>query len=68
VDRILDVLPNRFSERLQEGGSTGEAITKEDLDRMLDEYYNLRGWSREGIPKEETLQRLGLEVNVLLDK
>jgi aldehyde:ferredoxin oxidoreductase len=68
VDRNQDVLPNRFSERLQEGGSADEAITKEDLDRMLDEYYNLRGWSREGIPKEETLQRLGLEVNVLLDK
>ena len=60
VDRILDVLPNRFSERLQEGGSAGEAITKEDLDRMLDEYYDLRGWSRDGIPKEETLDRLGL--------
>jgi aldehyde:ferredoxin oxidoreductase len=60
VDRILDVLPNRFSEPLQEGGSAGEAITKEDLDRMLDEYYDLRGWSRDGIPKEETLDRLGL--------
>ena len=60
VDRILDVLPNRFSERLQEGGSAGEAITKEDLDKMLDEYYDLRGWSRDGIPKKETLDRLGL--------
>ncbi len=61
VDRILDVLPNRFSERLQEGGSADEAITKEDLDRMLDEYYDLRGWSKEGIPKEGTLSRLGLK-------
>jgi len=60
VDRILDVLPNRFSERLQEGGSAGEAITKEDLDKMLDEYYDLRGWSRDGIPKKETLDRLEL--------
>jgi aldehyde:ferredoxin oxidoreductase len=61
VGRIQDVLPNRFSERLQEGGSVDEAITKEDLDGMLDEYYELRGWSREGIPKEETLSRLGLK-------
>jgi aldehyde:ferredoxin oxidoreductase len=61
VDRILDVLPNRFSERLQEGGSADEAITKEDLGRMLVEYYELRGWSKEGIPRGETLSKLGLK-------
>jgi len=61
ADRTLDVLPNRFSEPLQEGGSAGETITKDDLDRMLDEYYNLRGWTKDGVPKEETLIRLGLE-------
>jgi len=68
VNRIQDVLPNRFSERLQEGGSAGESITKEDLDRMLDEYYDLRGWSTEGIPKEETLLRLGLKEDSLMRK
>lgn len=31
-----------------------------DLDAMLDRYYHLRGWSADGIPTEETLQRLGL--------
>lgn len=61
IDRTLDTLPNRFSDPLQEGGSAGEAITKEDLEKMLDEYYEHRGWSREGIPKEETLLRLGLK-------
>ena len=61
VDRTQDVLPRRFSERLQEGGSAGEAIMKEDLENLLDEYYELRGWSKEGIPKEETLLRLGLK-------
>jgi aldehyde:ferredoxin oxidoreductase len=61
VNRTQDVLPPRFSERLQEGGSAGEAITKEDLDKMLDEYYDLRGWSREGLPKGELLTRLGLQ-------
>jgi aldehyde:ferredoxin oxidoreductase len=61
VDRILDVLPNRFSEPLQEGGSADEAITKEDLGRMLVEYYELRGWSKEGIPRGETLSKLGLK-------
>lgn len=61
VNRTQDVLPPRFSERLQEGGSAGEAITKEDLDKMLDEYYDLRGWTRDGVPKGELLTRLGLQ-------
>ena len=60
VDRTRDVLPNRFSDTLQEGGSAGEAITKQDLEKMLDEYYDLRGWSKDGVPKEGTLLRLGL--------
>lgn len=60
VDRTLDVLPNRFSDQLQEGGSAGEAITPQDLESMLDEYYDLRGWSPEGIPTEAKLKELGL--------
>jgi aldehyde:ferredoxin oxidoreductase len=30
------------------------------LDKMLPEYYKLRGWNEEGVPKPETLERLGL--------
>jgi aldehyde:ferredoxin oxidoreductase len=30
------------------------------LDKMLPEYYELRGWNKEGVPKAETLKRLGL--------
>ncbi len=63
VDRTLDALPDRFSEHLQEGGSAGETITKVDLERMLDEYYTLRGWTEDGMPKKETLVRLGLTDN-----
>ncbi len=61
ADRTLDVLPDRFSEALQEGGSAGEMITRKDLERMLDEYYNYRGWTKDGVPKEETLIRLDLK-------
>ena len=32
-----------------------------DFDLMLDRYYDLRGWSRDGLPAPETLSRLGLE-------
>jgi aldehyde:ferredoxin oxidoreductase len=30
------------------------------LDKMLPEYYELRGWNAEGVPKADTLTRLGL--------
>jgi len=31
------------------------------LDRMLSEYYQLRGWNQEGVPTPEKLKQLGLE-------
>jgi aldehyde:ferredoxin oxidoreductase len=33
-----------------------------DFDGMLDRYYELRGWSRDGIPMPATLRRLGLDA------
>jgi aldehyde:ferredoxin oxidoreductase len=30
------------------------------IDKMLPEYYELRGWTKEGVPKPETVTRLGL--------
>lgn len=32
-----------------------------ELDKMLPEYYQLRGWSADGIPTQQTLDRLGLQ-------
>jgi aldehyde:ferredoxin oxidoreductase len=29
--------------------------------QMIDEYYRLRGWNSEGIPRKETLEELGLD-------
>ncbi len=55
-----DRLPKRFSQPLPEGGSEGEAITEEDLQKMMEEYYELRGYDHHG-PTEEKLQELGLE-------
>jgi aldehyde:ferredoxin oxidoreductase len=31
---------------------------------MLDEYYTLRGWSKDGTPTLETLRGLGLEFAI----
>jgi aldehyde:ferredoxin oxidoreductase len=35
-------------------------ISEEDVEILLDEYYDERGWDRNGIPKRELLERLGL--------
>ncbi|MGB3129281.1 MAG: aldehyde ferredoxin oxidoreductase C-terminal domain-containing protein, partial [Dehalococcoidia bacterium] len=41
------------------GVRDGEMIRKPDT--IIDEYYDARGWDRNGIPTKETLVRLGLE-------
>ena len=64
ITRKDDNLPKRFmNEPLPDGPAKGQKITKEILDKMLDEYYALRGWDENGIPKKEKLEELGL-VNI----
>ncbi len=53
-----DTLPKRI---LKEAAKTGPAKgLVNGLDKMLPEYYELRGWTPQGVPTEETLSRLGL--------
>ena len=53
-----DTLPYRtLHEPLPDGPAKGQCIGEENLNRMIDEYYALRGWDASGIPKEETLRR-----------
>ncbi len=53
-----DTLPARL---LKDAAKTGPAKGKgAGLDKMLPEYYSLRGWSTDGVPTSETLGRLGL--------
>jgi len=47
-----------------EGVAKGSYITQEELDQLLDDYYKVRGWSKNGIPTIEKLQELGLEEYV----
>jgi hypothetical protein len=35
---------------------------------MLDEYYRLHGWDKNGVPKKETIRRLGLPLYPPLEK
>jgi len=37
-----------------------KVISKEDLEKLLDDYYNERGWNQSGIPKEELLEEFNL--------
>jgi aldehyde:ferredoxin oxidoreductase len=32
--------------------------------QALDEYYDLRGWDDQGVPSEETLSTLGVDVRI----
>ncbi len=53
-----DTLPERF---LKEAAKTGVAKGRvTELDKMLPEYYQLRGWTTDGVPTNETLDRVGL--------
>ena len=53
-----DTLPPRL---LKEAAKTGPAKgLVNGLDKMLPEYYALRGWTAEGVPTNETLSRLAV--------
>jgi aldehyde:ferredoxin oxidoreductase len=60
LTRKDDSLPERFlKESLPEGDSKGHVV---NLDLMLDEYYEARGWDGEsGFPSKEKLKALGLD-------
>ncbi|MDP2719886.1 MAG: aldehyde ferredoxin oxidoreductase C-terminal domain-containing protein, partial [Dehalococcoidia bacterium] len=54
-----DTLPRSFFvEEETEWGTTG--ISEDNFQKMLDEYYDFRGWDKEGIPTRKKLEELGL--------
>lgn len=59
--RSDDNLPSRFKEALPSGPAKGHKFTDENINKMLDEYYDKRGWDKEGKPKRKKLDELGLE-------
>ncbi|MHA1925071.1 MAG: aldehyde ferredoxin oxidoreductase family protein [Candidatus Thorarchaeota archaeon] len=58
-----DWLPERFvAEAVPDGPSEGMMIHPDELNRMLDEYYEFRGWDKEtGVPTKSRLKKLGLD-------
>ena len=62
LGRKDDTLPDRMGEPIKGGNSKGHFISKEDLGKMLDEYYQVRGWTAQGVPTEEKLKSLNLDL------
>ena len=53
-----DRLPKRLLEEPMKGGPRQGQVHQ--LDKMLPEYYELRGWNENGVPKEGKMEELGL--------
>ncbi|MFW6040929.1 MAG: aldehyde ferredoxin oxidoreductase family protein [Thermoplasmatota archaeon] len=52
-----DYLPKRFSNPLKTGSSSGNTF---NMDKLLDNYYEVMGWNQKGVPKKETLRKLNI--------
>jgi len=53
-----DTLPKRLLKDAVKAGPAKGLTAK--LDKMLPEYYQLRGWTKDGVPSNKTLSRLAL--------
>jgi aldehyde:ferredoxin oxidoreductase len=58
MTRADDTLPARFLEQARPDGAAAGSLP--ELERMLTEYYALRGWDEQGRPTPEALERVGL--------
>lgn len=62
LNRNADKLPKKFFKQLQGTGPTaGIALTHEEIESALDNYYKFAGWTNDGIPTRETLQKHDIE-------
>ena len=59
LERKDDSVPKLFFKRTP--FPPMQALDPDKFDRYIDRFYELRGWTREGIPKRETLEQLDLD-------
>lgn len=65
--REYDMPPGRIiNEEVPSGPSKGIKPSLEDVNYLLDDYYSLRGWDKNGRPTVAKLKELGLENTVTL--
>jgi aldehyde:ferredoxin oxidoreductase len=62
--REHDRLPVILDVPHPDGVAAGKTVGAEEFRGALDEYYRVRGWDAEGVPTEETLAKLSLDVRV----
>lgn len=56
-----DYLPERFlKEKLTTGFTAGRVLPREEFEKMLEEYYELRGWDKNGRITDEKKKALNL--------
>ncbi|MFC1869738.1 aldehyde ferredoxin oxidoreductase family protein [Chloroflexota bacterium] len=62
LTRKDDTWPDRFfTEPLPEGPAKGAMLSRDTINRLLDEYYELRGWDKKsGLPAKDKFTGLGL--------
>jgi aldehyde:ferredoxin oxidoreductase len=62
LNRNADKLPKKFFKALKGTGPTaGFALTHEELESALDNYYKFAGWTSDGIPTRDTLKKHDIE-------
>ncbi len=55
ISRSNDALPDRFfDEPIPDGVSKGKMLSHQEFEKMLDEYYSLRGWNSNGVPSKQS--------------
>jgi len=59
--RADDSLPDRCFEPIRGPASEGAVIDRARFEAMLEEYYTVRGWDRDGVPTAGKLRELGIE-------
>ena len=61
--REFDTLPTKIMKVPipDEGVAKGAVVNQEEFDLGLDDYYAVRGWTKNGVPTVKKLEELGLE-------
>lgn len=62
--RADDRLPAVLDVPHPDGAAAGRTIPDDAFQNALDEYYRVRGWDPEGVPTQETLARLSVDVRI----
>jgi aldehyde:ferredoxin oxidoreductase len=63
MSRKDDTLPWKvMNEPIPDDGPVkGAVVTQEELDLLLEDYYESRGWTPDGVPTTEKLGQLGMD-------